>query len=265
MVSALEELGVPIDSSHHETGTNQHEIDVKYAYALKAADNAVTLKYAVKAIAQRGGYYASFMPKPLHGVFGSGMHVHQSLFRTGTQENLFFAPDDLYGLSGLAKHFLAGQLYHARGMCAIMSPLTNSYKRLVPGYEAPVYITWARTNRSGLIRIPKFNPATRRPARIELRCPDPSCNPYLALAVMLKAGLDGIRRELPLPPPVEENLYVFDRKRLKQREVQLLPASLGEALTSCSTTAWCRRRWASTSTSASSRPSNWSGTTTASR
>ncbi|MHB1130764.1 MAG: glutamine synthetase family protein [Chloroflexota bacterium] len=231
MVSALEELGVPIDSSHHESGTNQHEIDMKYDHALKAADSAVTLKYAVKAVAQRAGYYASFMPKPLHGVAGSGMHVHQSLFRRGTQENQFFAAEDLYGLSDLAKHFLAGQLHHARSMCAVMAPLTNSYKRLVPGYEAPVFITWARINRSGLIRIPKFNPGNPQAARIELRCPDPSCNPYLALAVMLKAGLDGVRRELPLAPPVEENLYLFDRKRLKQREVQLLPASLGEALT----------------------------------
>ncbi len=230
MVSALEDLAIPVDSSHHETAGGQHEIDMKYAGALTAADSAATLKYAVKAIAQRHGLHASFMPKPLLGVAGSGMHVHQSLFQSGGQQNVFYSQDDPYGLSDIAKHFIAGQLYHARGMCAINSPLTNSYKRLVPGYEAPVYITWARINRSGLIRIPKFSPANARGARIELRCPDPSCNPYLALAVMLKCGLDGVRRELPLPPPVEENLYQFDRKRLKQREVELLPSSLGEAL-----------------------------------
>lgn len=230
MVDALEGLGISVDSSHHESGTGQHEIDLKYDAALKAADSAVTLKYAVKATAQRQGMYASFMPKPLHGVAGSGMHVHQSIFKLGTQQNMFYSQDDSYGLSDLAKHFLAGQLYHARGMCGIVSPLTNSYKRLVPGYEAPVYITWARINRSGLIRIPTFTPGNPQAARIELRCPDPSCNPYLAFAVMLKCGLDGVRRELPLPPPVEENLYQFDRKRLKQHEVRLLPSSLGEAL-----------------------------------
>ena len=230
IVDALEGLGITVDSSHHESGTGQHEIDLKYDAALKAADGAVTLKYTAKAIAQRRGMYASFMPKPLHGIAGSGMHVHQSLFRVGTHQNLFYSDDDPYCLSELAKHFLAGQLYHARGMCGIVSPLTNSYKRLVPGYEAPVYITWARINRSGLIRIPKLTPGNPQAARIELRCPDPSCNPYLAFAVMLRCGLDGVRREMPLPPPVEENLYQFDRKRLKQHQVRLLPSSLGEAL-----------------------------------
>ncbi|MHB1006269.1 MAG: type I glutamate--ammonia ligase [Chloroflexota bacterium] len=230
VVSALEELGIAVESDHHETAAGQHELDLKYDEALKAADNAVTLKYAVKAIAQRQGLYASFMPKPMFGVAGSGMHIHQSFFTLGSQENAFHAPSDPYGLSDLARHFIAGQLYHARGMCAIVSPLINSYKRLVPGYEAPVYISWARINRSALIRIPKASPGNPLGTRVELRCPDPSCNPYLAFAVMLKCGLDGIKRELPLPAPIEENLFQFDVKRLQQREVQLLPSSLGEAL-----------------------------------
>ncbi len=230
MVNALEGLGIQVESSHHETASGQHEIDLKYDTALKAADNAVTMRYALKAIAQRHGLYASFMPKPLHGVPGSGMHIHQSFLDLATQKNAFYADNDLYGLSDLAKHFIAGQLQHARGMCAIVSPLINSYKRLVPGYEAPVYISWARINRSALIRIPKFSPGNPQATRVELRCPDPSCNPYLAFAVMLKCGLDGIKNEIPLPAPVEENLYQFDHKRLKQREVRLLPSSLGEAL-----------------------------------
>mgnify|MGYP005841166635 CR=1 FL=1 len=230
MVNALEAANIHVESSHHETAYGQHEIDLKYDTALTAADNAVTLRFIVKAVAQQHGLYATFMPKPLHGVAGSGMHTHQSFFRLDTQTNAFYAEDDLYGLSDLAKHFIAGQIHHARGMCAIVSPLINSYKRLVPGYEAPVYISWARINRSALIRIPKFTPGNSQATRVELRCPDPSCNPYLAFAVMLKCGLDGIKRQLPLPAPIEENLYQFDHKRLKQREVSLLPSSLGEAL-----------------------------------
>jgi glutamine synthetase len=219
-----------VESSHHESASAQHEIDLKYDNALKAADGAITLKYAVKATAQRHGLYATFMPKPMYGVPGSGMHIHQSFADLRTGSNAFYAADKPYGLSDLARHFIAGQLHHARGMCAIVSPLINSYKRLVPGYEAPVYISWARINRSALIRIPKFSPGNPRATRVELRCPDPSCNPYLAFAVMLKCGLDGIRNEMPLPAPIEENLYQFDEARLRQREVDLLPASLGEAL-----------------------------------
>lgn len=230
IVDALEQLGIPVESSHHESASAQHEIDLKYASALKAADGSITLKYAVKSIAQRHGLYATFMPKPMYGIPGSGMHIHQSFFDLRTGRNAFYAPDNPYGLSDLARHFIAGQLHHARGMCAIVSPLINSYKRLVPGYEAPVYISWARINRSALIRIPKFSPGNAQATRVELRCPDPSCNPYLAFAVMLQCGLDGIRRELPLPAPIEENLYQFDSARLRQREVELLPASLGQAL-----------------------------------
>lgn len=230
VVDAVEALYIPVESSHHESASAQHEIDLKYDNAMKAADSSVTLKYAVKAVAQRRGQYATFMPKPMHGVPGSGMHIHQSFFDLRSGENAFHSPDHAYGLSDLARHFIAGQLHHARGMCAVLSPLINSYKRLVPGYEAPVYISWARINRSALIRIPKFSPGNPRATRVELRCPDPSCNPYLAFAVMLKCGLDGIKRELPLPKPIEENLYQLDSTRLRQREVELLPSSLGEAL-----------------------------------
>nr|MDA8217526.1 glutamine synthetase family protein [Dehalococcoidales bacterium] len=179
IVNSIEGLGIPVESSHHETAAGQQEIDLKYDSALKAADSAVSLKYAVKAVAQRHGLHASFMPKPVHGIHGSGMHIHQSFFKLGTETNAFHSPDGPYGLSELAQHFIAGQLYHARGMCAIMSPLVNSYKRLVPGYEAPVYISWARINRSALIRIPKFSPGNPQGMRLELRFPDPSCNPYL--------------------------------------------------------------------------------------
>jgi glutamine synthetase len=158
------------------------------------------------------------------------MHTHQSLYDIRAKRNAFYDPDDEYGLSDLAKHFIAGQLYHARAMCAVLAPLVNSYKRLVPGYEAPVYISWARVNRSALIRVPRISPGKPQSCRIELRCPDPSCNPYLAFAVMLKAGLDGIKRRLPVPEPVEENLYEFDAAQLERHNVGTLPGTLREAL-----------------------------------
>jgi glutamine synthetase len=230
MVKALQALGITVEASHHEVAAGQHEIDFEYADAMRTADNAVTFKYALKAIAQRHDLYATFMPKPIYGINGSGMHCHQSLFFLDSRTNAFFDPNDEYGLSDIAKHFLAGQLAHARGMCAIVAPLVNSYKRLVPGYEAPVYISWARINRSALIRIPKVSPGKEYSTRIELRCPDPSCNPYLAFAVMLKAGLDGIKRQMPLPEPVEENLYLLDESQLLRRNVGMLPGSLREAL-----------------------------------
>lgn len=230
MVNALRALGIQAEASHHEVAVGQHEIDFRYDNALRTADNAVTLRITLKAIAQEFGLYATFMPKPIQGINGSGMHTHQSLFDIHTGLNAFADPSSKYGLSKLAEHFIAGQLVHARGMCAVLSPLVNSYKRLVPGYEAPVYISWARINRSALVRIPKISPGRPETTRIELRCPDPSCNPYLAFAVMLKAGLDGIKRELPLPPPLEEDLYQFDEKRLAQYNVGTLPGSLGDAL-----------------------------------
>ena len=230
MVNDLEAMGIKVETSHHEVAVGQHEIDFQYDNALKTADHAVTFKYTLKAVAQRHGLHVTFMPKPIFGIAGSGMHVHQSMVDLASDQNAFFGGGDEYGLSDLAKHFIAGQLHHARGMCAVLAPLVNSYKRLVPGYEAPVYISWARVNRSALIRIPRISPGKPQAARLELRCPDPACNPYLAFAVMLKAGLDGVKRRLPLPPPVEENLYEFDDQKLAKHNVQMLPGSLAEAM-----------------------------------
>jgi glutamine synthetase len=230
MVNALEALGITVETSHHEVASGQHEIDFQYDDALKTADNAVTFRYTLKAVARRFGLHATFMPKPIYGINGSGMHTHMSLADLTTGKNLFADPNDEYGLSDLAKRFAAGVLAHARGMSAILAPLVNSYKRLVPGYEAPVYISWARVNRSALIRVPKISAGKLQSTRIELRCPDPSCNPYLAFAVMLRAGLDGIKRNLPVPAPVEENLYEFDAAMLARHNVQTLPGSLREAL-----------------------------------
>jgi len=228
MVNALDEMGIEVETSHHEVAVGQHEIDFKYADAVKTADNAVTFRYTLKAIAQRHGLHCTFMPKPLFGVNGSGMHTHMSLFKGG--DNAFYDANDPYGLSQTARHFIAGVLEHAPGMIAVLAPTVNSYKRLVPGYEAPVYISWARNNRSALIRIPRINPRVPKATRIELRCPDPSCNPYLAFAVMLAAGLDGIERKLALREPVEENLYHMGEPERETRKVSALPASLGDAL-----------------------------------
>ncbi len=230
MVNALEDQGIIVEASHHEAAQGQHEIDFKYGPALETADNAVTFRVTLKAIAQRHGLYVTFMPKPFFGVNGSGMHCHQSLSDAQTGENLFHDSEDEYGLSDLAKHFIAGQLAHARGMSAILAPLVNSYKRLVPGYEAPVHLSWARINRSALIRVPQTTRGRAEATRIELRCPDPSCNPYLAFAVMLAAGLDGIRRKLMPPRPVEENLYHFDDQMMAKYAVGTLPGTLKEAL-----------------------------------
>jgi glutamine synthetase len=229
MVVALEKMGIEVETSHHEVAAGQHEIDFKYDTALKTADNAITFKYTLKAIAQRHGLYATFMPKPIFGINGSGMHTHQSLF-TLSGENAFADSSDPHGLSKIAKQFIAGQLHHARSISAIIAPTVNSYKRLVPGYEAPVYIGWGQVNRSALIRIPRISKGLIKSTRIELRCPDPSCNPYLAFAVMLKSGLDGIKRELDVPPPSEENLYHLDTEQRNAINLKSLPGSLGEAL-----------------------------------
>jgi glutamine synthetase len=229
IVLALQALGMEVEMSHHEVAPGQHEIDFRYADALTSADNAITLRYAVKAIAHAQGVYATFMPKPVFGINGSGMHTHQSL--TDLQgNNLFYDPEDRYRLSRLAYHFIAGQLAHARALAAVVAPTVNSYKRLVPGYEAPVYVCWAQINRSALIRIPRFTAGQGSAARAELRCPDPSCNPYLAFAVMLAAGLDGIRRQLEPPPPVEEDVYELSPQDLKARGIPTLPGTLTEAL-----------------------------------
>ena len=232
MVLALDEMGIEVEASHHEVAIGQHEIDFEYGPAVPTADRAVSFKYVLKAIAQKHGLHATFMPKPLAGINGSGMHVHQSFgfIEPGTGKNAFVDESDPYGLSTIAKHFIAGQLKHARGLAAVIAPLVNSYRRLVPGFEAPVYVAWARTNRSALIRVPAIRGGNLNATRIELRCPDPSCNPYLAFAAMLAAGMDGIVNELPLEDPIEENLYHFTDEDLKRRNIPTLPATLGEAI-----------------------------------
>jgi glutamine synthetase len=230
MMNDLEAFGIKVETAHHEVATGQHEIDFEYADALRTADNAVTFKTTLKAVAARHGLYATFMPKPFFGINGSGMHTHQSLWDLKKGRNAFADPKDGYGLSDVARSYVAGILAHARGMIAVLAPLVNSYKRLVPGYEAPVYIGWARINRSALIRIPQISQGQLNSTRIELRCPDPASNPYLAFACMLAAGLDGIDRKLTPPEPVEENLYHFDAAKLESRKIKQLPGTLREAL-----------------------------------
>ncbi|MHB8626952.1 MAG: glutamine synthetase family protein [Aggregatilineales bacterium] len=226
MVGALAAFGIEVEAMHHEVAGGQHEIDFRYSDALRTADHAVTFRIVLKFIAQQNGLYATFLPKPVRGMSGNGMHVHQSLRYRANGRNAFVDPGDPHGLSKTAKQFIAGQLAHARGMCAILAPLVNSYKRLVPGYEAPIYLSWARINRSALIRVPRAH--TEDATRIELRCPDPSCNPYLAFAVMLAAGLDGIRHDMPAPDATDENLYLLEPSR--RAELGALPGSLDEAL-----------------------------------
>ena len=230
MMNALEDFGIKVETAHHEVATGQHEIDFQYADALRTADNAVTFKTTLKAVAATRGLYATFMPKPFFGINGSGMHTHQSLWDVKRGRNAFSDPKDEYGLSETARQYIAGTLEHARGMIAVLAPLVNSYKRLVPCYEAPVYVGWARINRSALIRIPQSSKGQYNSVRIELRCPDPSSNPYLAFAAMLAAGLDGIERKLDPPAPIEENLYHFDAAKLESRKIRQLPGTLREAL-----------------------------------
>ena len=222
---ALEQMGFEIEASHHECAPGQHEIDFKYAEALTAADDIVTFKLAVKTIAQKHKLHATFMPKPLFGVAGNGMHTNMSLFKDG--KNVFYDPDKTFGLSTEALQFIAGVLDHAKGITAVANPLVNSYKRLVPGYEAPVYIAWSARNRSPLIRVPA---ARGNSTRVELRSPDPSCNPYLLLALVLRAGLDGIQRGLTPPDPVDGNIYHMSEDERIERKVGNLPGTLDEAL-----------------------------------
>jgi glutamine synthetase len=230
MSRALAAFDIKVEASHHEVAPGQQEIDFRYTDALRAADNVVTFKSVLREVARRHGLHATFMPKPLAAVSGSGMHVHQSFVDASSGDNLFASTENEYGLSSLALHFIAGQLAHARGMSALLAPLVNSYKRLVPGYEAPVYISWGQINRSALIRVPQVQTRRLESTRLELRCPDPSCNPYLAFAVMLRAGLDGIERELEPPPISNEDLYSLDTPMRLARGLQTLPGSLGEAL-----------------------------------
>jgi len=222
---ALEQMGFEIEASHHEVAAGQHEIDFKYADALTAADNIMTFKLTVKSLAQKNGLHATFMPKPLFGVSGSGMHTNMSLFRDG--KNAFYDPSDKLGLSKEAYSFIAGLLAHVQGMSAITNPLVNSYKRLVPGYEAPCYLAWSASNRSALIRIPA---ARGQSTRVELRCPDPATNPYLALAVCLAAGLDGIENDMTPPPEITENIFEMDEAERREKGIANLPGSLKEAL-----------------------------------
>ncbi len=222
---ALEDMGFEIEASHHESAQGQHEIDFKYADALKTADNIMTFKLAVKIIAQQHSLHATFMPKPIYGINGSGMHTNMSLFKDG--KNIFHDPQGEKELSKEAYSFIAGLLNHVSGMTAVLNPLVNSYKRLVPGYEAPCYKSWSARNRSVLVRIPS---ARGRGTRLELRSPDPSCNPYLALALLLKAGLEGIKQKATPPPEVAENIYVMSATQRKNRGIEPLPANLFEAV-----------------------------------
>ncbi|HUW20343.1 MAG TPA: glutamine synthetase family protein [Sedimentisphaerales bacterium] len=230
IAAALEDFGIKLQTSHHEVGLGQYEIDFTYGPAVDIADKVVTLKYCAKKIAQMYNLCATFMAKPIMDAPGSGMHVHQSLFDAKSKTNAFYDKDHKYNLSKLACHFIAGQIKHINAMCAMLCPTVNSYKRLVSGFEAPVYVTWAAMNRSALLRVPKWFKANSEAARIELRCPDPACNPYLAFAVMLKAGLDGVKNKLEPPEAVEENIYQLDGESLVRRNIEVLPSSLFEAL-----------------------------------
>jgi len=227
-ILALESMGIPIEYAHHEVGPSQHEIDMRFSGALEMADHTITYRLVVKEMAQKHGAHATFMPKPVFGENGSGMHTHQSLFTTG--RNAFFDADDEWTLSAAGKGFIAGQLHHARELSAVFAQWVNSYKRLVPGYEAPVYVAWSRRNRSALIRIPLYKPGHEEATRAEIRCPDPACNPYLTFATLLHAGLEGVERGYELPPPMEQNLYHLTAEQRRERGIVALPETLGEAV-----------------------------------
>jgi glutamine synthetase len=224
----LEELGIPVEYMHHEVAPSQHEIDLKYTDALTMADSTMIYRLVVKEVALKNNVYASFMPKPIYGVNGSGMHTHQSLFKG--KKNAFFDPKDKYHLSEIAKHYIAGLMKHAREITLVTNQWVNSYKRLVPGYEAPVYISWAQRNRSDLIRIPVYKPGKEIATRVEYRSPDPACNPYFAFSVMLAAGLEGIEKGYPLRDPVERNVYEMTEKERKKYRIESLPGNLYEAI-----------------------------------
>jgi glutamine synthetase len=224
----MEAMGIHVEYSHHEVAPSQHEIDLRYAEALAMADNAMTYRLVAKEIALKHGVYATFMPKPIFGQNGSGMHTHQSLFKGN--KNAFFDPKDEFHLSKTARSYVAGILKHSKEICAVLSQWVNSYKRLVPGYEAPVYISWARRNRSALVRVPMYKPGKEKATRIELRCPDPACNPYLAFALMLAAGLKGIEKSYELAAPVEEDIFEMSEADRKKHGIDSLPGSLAEAI-----------------------------------
>jgi glutamine synthetase len=228
IVLALDRLGIHVEYTHHEVGPSQHEIDMRYAPALKMADDCMTYRITVKEYAMKYGWHATFMPKPIFGENGSGMHTHQSLFKDG--RNAFYDADDQYFLSDTAKCFIAGQLKHAREISSIFAQWVNSYKRLVPGYEAPVYCAWSRRNRSALVRVPLYHPGKEQATRMELRCPDPACNPYLTFAALLMAGLEGVEKGYELPEPMEKNLYHLSPDERKRLGIEQLPETLGEAI-----------------------------------
>jgi glutamine synthetase len=227
-VLTLEEMGIGVEYSHHEVAASQHEIDMRYTDALTMADSVMTYRLVVKEVALKYGVYATFMPKPVFGINGSGMHTHQSLFKG--DKNAFFDSNDPYSISKTAKSFIAGLLKHAPELTAVTNQWINSYKRLVPGYEAPVYLSWARRNRSDLIRVPEYRPGREKATRIEFRSPDPACNPYLAFSVMLAAGLEGIEKGYEAPEPIEENVYEMNEAERQRRGIGTLPPSLLEAI-----------------------------------
>ncbi len=227
-ILTLEEMGIKVEYSHHEVAPSQHEIDLRYTDALTMADNVMTYRIAVKEVATKYGCYATFMPKPLFGMNGSGMHTHQSLFKG--KSNAFYDAKDKYYLSDLAKKYIAGLLKHAPEFTAITNQWVNSYKRLVPGYEAPVYISWARRNRSAMVRVPLYKPGKELATRVELRCPDPACNPYLAFSVMLAAGLEGIEKGYELPEPVEKDIFHMSDAEKKETGITSLPGTLLKAI-----------------------------------
>src|SRR3990170_540467 len=230
LMLALSGMGLEVEMGHHEVALGQHEIDFRFDDALRTADNVITLKYTVKALAAQHGLVATFMPKPIFGINGSGMHTHQSIF-DNKGRNLFFDASDEHRLSSIAYGFIAGQIEHARALAAIVAPTVNSYKRIVPGYEAPVYVCWAQINRSAMIRIPRASPGREKATRVELRCPDPSCNPYLAFAAMLSAGMDGVDKKMVASEPMNNvNLYEMTAEELAERKITQLPGSLPEAL-----------------------------------
>jgi glutamine synthetase len=227
-VLALERLGIHVEYTHHEVGPSQHEIDMRFKNGLEMADDTMTYRITVKEYAMKYGWHATFMPKPLFGENGSGMHTHQSLFKDG--RNAFFDENDQYFLSDTGKQFIAGQLKHAREITSVFAQWVNSYKRLVPGYEAPVYCAWSRRNRSALVRVPLYHPGKEQATRAEIRCPDPACNPYLTFAALLMAGLEGIEKGYELPEPMEKNLYHISPEDRKRLGIEQLPETLGEAI-----------------------------------
>jgi len=221
-------MGIGVEYSHHEVAPSQHEIDLQYTDALRMADIVMVYRMVLKEIAQKHGLYATFMPKPIYGINGSGMHVHQSLFKEN--KNTFFDPEDAYNIAETGKYYTAGLLKYAKEITLVCNQWVNSYKRLVPGYEAPVYICWGRRNRSTLVRVPMYKPGKEKSTRIEFRSPDPACNPYLSFACMLAAGLKGIDEKLSLSEPLEKDVYHLTEQEMKELKIECLPGSLIESI-----------------------------------